>query len=511
MIATAIRTVVDEECVYSIGARFGDFGPRTSIRGISAEIVGAESLSVAVDLPRHLSKLACSLRELGVSADDLLFAHTLFPLHAPFITASQREHTIEAMTGSGHPHFVCGMAASTIKATRRLRKCPECMDAGMSATGCWVWLRGHQAAGVLVCAEHGRALWSTDVIPYRLNASPALVTARLAATATEELLLPDECPHLIGISGDVAWLLHNREFPGPDRIHAVCYDMLRERGYLRADGSVRVRKLSDELCRHYSLDLLTRLGTPLDPSQRDNWVERLARRPKNSQAPLRHILFFRFLGLDAKQTILRALHATPLAAKSGSLVHQNKIQILSTRLRDAQRAAWLSALKNQTSEPLRTTHDSLYSWLWRNDRDWLVAHRPPRRIRSAPRVDWPARDLQLTSQIDEIAAKLRAQTNPFVRITKNRVVSETDKAAWFARPNPNLPKAFAAVARVSETPEDFAIRRISSAVRQNPTQKLPLWKLRITAGIGAPVAKRPLVHAALHALSDQAAQSTPIR
>ena len=511
MIPAAIRSVVDEECVYSIDARYRDVGPATSLRGISTEMLGLETVSVAVDLPRHLNRLASSLlKGLGVSAEELLFEHTLFPLHAPFITDARRSATRDAMMEDGHPHFTCGMAASTITATRSLRICRKCMEAGMTATGCCVWLRGLQAAGVLICPLHGCPLWSTNVLPYGLNAAPALIAARVAAITSEESILPEERFHLAGISEDVAWLLGNRQFPGPESMHAIYHGKLRERGYLRADGSVRVHNLSDDLNRHYSPELLARLGTPLTLPQRDNWVERLARRHQHTQAPLRHILFFRFLGLNAEQAISLAQDVTPFGPKTAARPHRHQIQILSANERDAKRASWLSALANQGHEPLRTTHDNLYSWLWRNDREWLLAHRPARVSHSRPRIDWQAWDTALAKQVAGIAARFRAQTEPFARVTKNRIVSATGKAAWFSQPNRNLPNTSDAIAQAAETVEAFALRRLAVVVGRFGSQKLPAWKLRVAAGIGAPLARRPAVLSFLNASASSTNQTVSI-
>ncbi len=77
--------------------------------------------------------------------------------------------------------------------------------------------------------------------------------------------------------------------------------------------------------------------------------------------------------------------------------------------RDARRA-WAAAIaKNPTLgvKYLRSIEPSAYAWLYRNDREWLEAHKP--RMLSAPtteRVPWDARDQQLSWQVRRAALKL---------------------------------------------------------------------------------------------------------
>jgi hypothetical protein len=494
--------VLPEETVYSIWARYGAFGPPTSLRSISKEVLGLSTVSVAIDLPTNLRRLAASLgKDLRISAEELLFDHTLFPMYALFLTAAQRDSAIAAMMDHGHPHLCCGISPSGLAADRCLLCCRKCMRADRALAGFSVWRRVTQAPGVLVCPQHGDALLLTNVRPSALNASPVLLTADEALMGESVPFEDSGLPTLAAIAADVAWLLHNQTFPGPERLHSIYYDKLRDLGLLRLDGSIRMHDLTHGILNKFGPALLTRLKVPLSPDQRDNWVERLARRPRYTQAPLRHILFWRFLGLDAQQVIKLGAVATAINPHGRPRPHPNRIRNLAKSIRDAKRAEWLSLLRHSDGTPLRTEHENLYSWMWRNDRVWLHAHRPAWQRLPERRIDWQAWDARLTRLVHHIALELRMQTHPCVRVTRNRIASATDKRAWLVGPNPRLPHASRLIDELVETAEAFAVRRIASVVCQIGGQRMPVWKLRVAAGIGAPLARQPAVQAALSAAS----------
>lgn len=514
MIASALRCPPNGESIYSILARYADHGPVASLRTITSEVFGFTSVSVSTDLPRHLGRLADILSvELGLTAERLIAEHTMFPLYAPFLTADRRSSTVRAMTGGGHPHFAAGIAASGLTSARTLRFCPRCFAQDVESYGQPIWRCCPQAAGVLVCYLHAQPLYRSNVSPYANHANPSLVHAA-SIEGTKETIEESDYPKLESIARDTAWLLSmNRNLPGPDRLHGLYYQKLRELGYLRADGSVRVFDLSQNLRDHFGPALLKRLSTEVDPTQRANWVERLARRPRNTQAPLRHLLLIHFLGLDAKTAMELGSAATAVAPRASPKPHEHRIRNTATlvRLRTLKRQQWNALMATPRPGSLRTQNDNLYSWLWRNDRDWLLKNRPSRVFQSATRINWSDWDVILSHRIANAGLQLISQKQPFVRLSWNRLASASGKAAWLARPNEKLPDSCRTIANHSETPEQFALRKIKVVTQELPLKDYASWRVRVAAGISVRLAARPAVRAALSQLSERLpiAQPTP--
>jgi hypothetical protein len=337
------------------------------------------------------------------------------------------------------------------------------------------------------------------VCPYSIHANPRLVTVPMTGSTIEPIAI-GKFPLYNSIAKDSFWLLSkNESMPGPERLHGLYYQIFRERGYLRADGSVRVKNLSNDLREYFGPGFLNRLSTDFDPGQRGNWVERLARRPRNTQAPLRHLLLIRFLGLTAKGAIDQAKQCAPVTARMSTKPHRNQIKQRNklAHLRTMERHRWMKLLTAPRKGSVRVQHDNLYSWLWRNDHAWLMRHRPSRMAWSKTRINWAHWDKILSHRVEQISAELKCRKQPFVRLTWNRLASASGKTSWLAKPNEKLPTTCRAIARHSETCEQFAIRRLTVIGLGDKLKDGSLWRLRVAAGISTGLAKRSVVHAAL--------------
>lgn len=119
------------------------------------------------------------------------------------------------------------------------------------------------------------------------------------------------------------------------------------------------------------------------------------------------------------------------AARSHSISVGSVTRVLRTEvgLRDAwnqaridaarreARTAWMSVMSDVPflgTNALRAEQPAAYAWLYRNDRDWLVAQtelsRRARRVDRAPRIDWDARDIALSADVRRVAAELVTET-----------------------------------------------------------------------------------------------------
>jgi hypothetical protein len=507
VIASSIRCIVPGETVYSLIARHGDFGPHTSIRNLSTELFGKSSLSVATDLPRNLRSLASRLpANLGCSEDQLISNHSLFPLFAPFLTADCRAATVTAMLGDGHPHFVMGLAPTRLVSARSLRFCPICMQADIERTGCQIWKCQPQAPGVLWCGVHDLPLVRSTVSPYFLNSSPSLQPARNSVSGQEEYIADKDVGIVQRLAGDVSWLLaENCSYPGPQRLFSFYHARLTSAGYARPDGSIKVGRLCDDLVNFYGQSLLFKLGTALKPAQADNWLMRLARRPRGHQAPLRHLLLIQFLGITVESAIQEATCASD-PNRRFVRPHQNRIRNTKRvqRLKGSKRTQWLAVISTNCEGSPRRRHDSLYCWLWRNDREWLRAHQERRPSLRSSRISWCRWDTILSARISKTASRLRQGRSPFIRLSRNRLISCSGKPSWLSSSNPNLPGTSALLASLSETSEAFACRRIRTIAGENLLPSWPPWKLRTFAGVSANLANHGPVSDLLSKLAVEA-------
>jgi hypothetical protein len=116
---------------------------------------------------------------------------------------------------------------------------------------------------------------------------------------------------------------------------------------------------------------------------------------------------------------------------------------------------------NLSRTELRKICPSIYSWLYRNERDWFLCNLPVVLKSSTPRTktDWKKRDEEYSLLIVKEALKIFTQ-NPLIRVTKTKIIKSLDLQAKFEKYIDKLPLSKLILKDVTETVEDFQIRRI---------------------------------------------------
>lgn len=135
---------------------------------------------------------------------------------------------------------------------------------------------------------------------------------------------------------------------------------------------------------------------------------------------------------------------------------------------------------------LRRLAPATYTWLYRNDRGWLDQNSPPAQkpAYSNNRVNWQERDKQILGYAKEAVQRLLTAEEP-IRITVSRVAKAIDRLAVIEQHIDQMPETKAYLDTVTESVEDFQIRRIRWAVSQlnRQGQKLEIWRVVRLAGL----------------------------
>lgn len=111
---------------------------------------------------------------------------------------------------------------------------------------------------------------------------------------------------------------------------------------------------------------------------------------------------------------------------------------------------------------LRSKQPGVYTWLYRNDKAWLQAHRPSnkRPKLQSGRVDWEKRDLQLAEEVKIAALLLKNLPGRPVQITTSAIGRETGQLALLQQHLDKLPRTAQALKESVESRERFAVRRV---------------------------------------------------
>ncbi len=184
------------------------------------------------------------------------------------------------------------------------------------------------------------------------------------------------------------------------------------------------------------------------------------------------------------------LDLTPSWTKSKPKTKSKKaISIDTENTRQQKRDIWLN-LQRENAElsktEIRKFAPNVYAWLYRHDKNWLNSNSPKLRKpkASVDRVDWNTRDEEILKQAKIAVKQLLKEYKP-VRITVGRVGSSIGLKALFDKHLDKLPQTRAYLKSVTETVEDFQIRRIEWAVEKLDEQgeEIMEWKILKLAGL----------------------------
>jgi hypothetical protein len=153
------------------------------------------------------------------------------------------------------------------------------------------------------------------------------------------------------------------------------------------------------------------------------------------------------------------------------------------------RQKWLT-LQQKHPEASKTTLRQMapatYARLYRNDRDWLNQNSPTLRmpVSSNNRVDWHERDKLVLAQVQDVVQLLLNAQKP-IRLTIGRIGKTLDLQALLEQHLAQMPLTKAYLESVTESIEDYQIRRIkwASAKLEEQGEKVKPWRVIRLAGL----------------------------
>ncbi len=246
----------------------------------------------------------------------------------------------------------------------------------------------------------------------------------------------------------------------------------------------------------------------------DVWTNALKRMWCHPDVSLR--LMSRRLGVDpltVKRQATRANLPFPRTAPRLGRMQHTRVRAPfaadkpATMKLPAYREKWLSVMVGNLGAgitELRRLIPGTYAWLRRNDAEWLKANVPStKRARSAisRRVDWKQRDQQLAAAARAAFFRLRNAEGRPVQITIAKLARDLGQLALLQKHLKRLPKTARVLAKLVDTRESFAIRRVIYISelygREGTVPKR--WQLIRRSGLRPTVAANPTVQDAINA------------
>ncbi|MEJ6483798.1 TnsD family Tn7-like transposition protein [Nostoc punctiforme UO1] len=171
----------------------------------------------------------------------------------------------------------------------------------------------------------------------------------------------------------------------------------------------------------------------------------------------------------------------------------------------SSRKQWLKLMRANPGmgrTRLRSKAPALYGQLYNYDRKWLQEHLPsPKTNNGTPDVDWDSRDDQTMGTVKDVAQQLKQDFNRPIWISRTAIANSLahPASAWVKRHLKRLPKTAEVLAQLSETREEFALRRVQWAANCFRQENIvpQRWQLVRRAGLRPEIRELPLVQEAI--------------
>jgi len=290
---------ISGESVYSILSRLHVLEARASPLVTLKSWTGIRGYKPLSGLPTHLDALANHLN-VADGAMRLVLAHTHFPLYAHFLDERRKKLVIEAMLYSGAPKSRVGLLRNDFGANDRRRYCSSCERTDIERYGVALWHREHSIPGVSVCPEHGEALIEVSIQGRFGDRQLGLPGFNVLDQSHEDMEVREKLYYL---ARQMKVLMERRK---PVLISVSAYRrLLKEAGFLTKNAHVRQRQLiklvSNWLSPLKKVAEFERIISGLDIER--NWVAEIVAGDQRFHHPLKHMVLWGALNLDAIQVL----------------------------------------------------------------------------------------------------------------------------------------------------------------------------------------------------------------
>lgn len=471
-----------DELLYSTVARAGVHFGISSPKQLLNEVFGDSKIVATADLPSHIESIANNYPvSLGLTPENLIYSHTLFPLYAPFIPESRRLKMLEAMRhqAKGSVHLTLGVTTSLVRRNKYFRICPICLEEQLSKYGEPYWARQWQVTGSQNCLRHAELYETKHALRHNhRHAFFPLVPSVFCLPRTKSP------PHDKRIERRVKELLDHSPAQSPSleqwslfyRKTALTADITRK-------SKVIFEALKQRVLSRWPTQQLTELGIPINDSP-SNWLRLFMRKHRKSFSYLQHIVLLDSL-LDSElhfEEILKQVKAQ--TAKKTP--HYSPPKCASQAILQGKRKEWLGLVQTMGTRRARLSGgDAIYAWLYRHDRDWLkqINDKYRRTTRSKNRrVNWEERDSQLLKKLENVKRTHVGRIDS-PRKSKNWYCAQAD-CRHLMRKMHKLPRSAAFLDENNEDVASYQIRRVLRVIQtQETSAEIAYWELLRLSGL----------------------------
>ncbi|MPX29257.1 TnsD family Tn7-like transposition protein [Moraxella catarrhalis] len=477
-----------DELIYSTIARAGIRAGIVSPKQLLDEVFNNRKVIATFDMPCHLSSVVQLYKSNQYDIQTLIYKHTLFPIYSPFLPNERRLKCINWMKNAsqGSVHLASGLNASRLPVLSKARYCPICIEEQANRYGEAFWSRDWQIIGADCCLKHNIKLIDSDLdfrSSHRHEFFQISETIKIPATqnltATEDELF---------LTAKIIDLLHQPtvESPSYEQWSTFYNNLALLNDCLRGKTQIIYERIREKFLNRWDVRLLKcfNLG---DLESSNNWLVSIFRKHRKSFSYLEHILVIEaFWGKvwNFDEIFNTVKHLKKKAVNNQKEIPQNIV--LEIPVKQDQ---WLAILaeNNFQIKQARTLNKALYSWLYRNDKEWLIKEHKKyqnKHISTNNIYDWEKRDKKFVKELLMFKNSV-IDDNYGSRRSRNFWLKNTQKSSFIEKNLSKLPLVTAFFNRYSEDISEYQIRRLNSIYigRITNQESLSEWIILREAGL----------------------------
>lgn len=452
------------ELLYSTVARAGVYHGITSPKQLLDEVFSNRKVIATLDLPCHLQALANQLRNTGrYTIEELIHQHTLLPLYSPFVTEVQKIRAMQLMAGysQGAVHLLLGVAASRVQCSDRLRYCRECLKSQYQQYGEYFWQRNWFFPGLSICPEHGALrLLSLGSGSHRHQfhaLNPQWPVAYTKTTNNAELMrLAKFAAQLLTVAPGCS--------PSFAQWTIFYHNLAAGLGFCRGQH-IKHDEIHEQVCKQFQPSTLAQLNLQTNPSKDTCWLKSIFRKHRKAFSYLEHGIVW--------QTFLAQRQPSEIIAQVRNIIPCTKVFFNEAKTSEVnsdnlllKRQYWQqSVLKHGVITARKLgVGQALYSWLYRNDRLWLLKFNTEHKaLRTNPqqKADWHQRDLVTVRQLRKsLPSSEDIYAGP--RLSENHLLVQLHNKSTIEKNLAKLPLVSMFLERYTETVTEYQLRRLTN-------------------------------------------------
>lgn len=525
-----------DELLYSVLARYSkEAGNIKTISNIE-DMFGSRNVISSPELPGKLDMLLLNIPNNRFTSDYFIQKHTMFPYIASFLP-EDRAGEISALMKDGQVSLIynkSGLISScSLTQNRQFRFCPVCMKEDIHDLGETYWHRVHQITEVLICHKHKVPLRNSNVL-MRGTYRQSFIAADEENCISNETInfSSDVTDKLFMIAKDVQQILM-REFTYQDvDKHKFLYmQKLIDLKYANLNGMIHQKRLRNAMLEFWGEDILCNLQCQIELDKDCSWLNSLVRENSIPAQPIRHLLICRFLGIDiielldnqdcvqrhkdlweekllslvnkglSIREIAKIMDSTPKTVRK----YMDKLGIEQfwtnngggkyiktpfvntpeyTERRKLARGEWLQSIKDNpelSRNKLKMLDETLYTRLYRYDKEWLEVHSPS--IKMTRQSYWDKKDAELLPKV--IAVVNDMYCGKPERILWTTVGGKLGIGGWLTKKKDKMPQVKAFLEQRVETLQEYQIRKLCFGIDrlEKEGEVVTKWKLLEKAGV----------------------------